>query len=746
MAEEDGAIKNQPLPDVTIGDGDAELLKIARERYEKAQKADDENREQGIEDLEFLAGDMWDENSKAERLADRRPTLTIDKISQALAQVSGDIRQNNPSIKVRPADGAATTDIAKIYTGLIRHIENKSDAGYSYESSADSAAQCGIGHFRIVTEYCDDDTFEQDIRIRFIPDAFSVSWDPHAVLPTRMDAEYCFVEETIDRTTYEARFPDAPIDNWETMVSAAGFSTWFQHETVRIAEYWTKTKEKRTLALIDRKTVDVTDYEEVDVKAYIDQIQDPETKAQLEGIEKAYLDQEENLLKATRVRVVYRNKIEMRLICGAKVLEGPFTWVGKYIPIIPVLGEVIHIKDKTIRLGMVRRAKDPQRLYNIWRSSQTEKIALEPKVPWLVTIKNITGAEDIWKQANERNIPYLPYTPDPDNGGQAPQRIAPQMGSAAMAADIQLADQDIKSATRIYDPALGNKSNETSGVAIRERKQESDIGTYIYFSNLKRSLRYAGEILVDIIPRIYDTERMLRVLNEDDTQEFVEINKTVRTKDGKQSIVVNDLSQGKYDVLVTTGPAFTTRREEAVEGMKALAQALPEKAGLFLDLIIKNLDWPGAEEIAERLRKTLPPGLIEPDPEEPPAPPPPPTPEQIEAEAKIKADAADQERKNAETQAKIAKMEAETEATQLENVQKATELALQDEAVQQIIADQVNEILSKNGLIMRQGEPVSSGPTPGLPGPEAAGAPPQDDAQGWLDFGDGVKMRPMGNA
>lgn len=689
MAKETGPIANRPLPDEEIGGENADLLRIARERYQKAIDNDQDNRDRAVEDLEFLAGDQWPDEIRRQRQDDSRPILTINRMPQFVRQVTGDIRQNRPSIKVRPGDDKADDDIAEIYAGTIRNIEYASDALIAYQTAGEGAAQCGIGHFRIVTAYSSDDSFEQDIRIEAINDHFAVTWDPHAVRKTRSDARYCFVEESVDIETFKARYPDADTSGWDFQDQGrTRLGDWLTHETVRIAEYWTVEKEQRTLALIaDGRTIDVTDMTDVDG---------------------TYIDAETGEpLTVLRTRKAWRNRVEMRIINGGEVLEGPFAWPGRYIPVVPVLGEEIHIQRKTIRHGVIQHAKDAQRMYNFWRSAQTEKIALEPKVPWLVTPSNVIGFEEIWKQANTRNLPYLPFNPDKDAPGYKPERNAPQMGSAAMANEVLTAADDMKATTGIYDAGLGAKSNETSGVAIRARQQESDISTVAYIDNLSRAITHAGRILVDLIPKIYDSERIMRILNEDESTEAVTINQMIQADDGTVR-KVNDLSLGKYDVYVTTGPSFSTKRAEAVEGMVDLVRAVPQVGEVIMDILVRNLDWPGAEEIAERLRKTLPPGLAEPREGEEPPEPPPPSPEQMAAAEAEQADmelkAGEAARKDAEAMADIAKTNAETEAKQVETAQKAMELAMQNGSLEAMIAQQVQAMLAQ----MFNGQPPAN--------------------------------------
>lgn len=665
MAE---AIKNRPLPDEKIGGDDANLLRIARERYQKAIDADRENRDAALEDLRFMAGDQWPEELRRERKEDGRPFLTINRMPQFVRQVTNDIRQNKPAIKVRPADDKADDEIADVYSGLIRNIEADSDATTAYITAAEGAAQAGIGHFRIVTEYSSDDAFEQDIRIRRIIDPFAVTWDPQAVEPTRSDARYCFVEESLDIETFKARYPKADTSGWD-FSDAQSYSyvgDWLTHETVRVAEYWTRTMEPRTLALLlDGSMVDITGIKDRD------------------GI---YDLGNGRMEPAVKTRKVWRAKVEMRIINGAEVLEGPFEWSGRYIPIVPVLGEEVHIGRETLRHGVIRHAKDPQRLYNYWRSAQTEYIALQPKSPFIVTADNIKGYENIWKQANTRNLPYLPHIPDKNNAGRAPERATPPMASQGMAQELLIAADDMKATTGIYDAALGAQSNEKSGIAIQRRQAESDISTFAYADNLSRALRHGGRILIDLIPQIYDSERVVRILNEDETVETVEINMTIRNEDGSTK-KVNDLALGKYDVIVTTGPSYATKRAEAVDAMLQLVQSVPKVGEVIMDILVKSMDWPGSDEIAKRLRKLLPPGIEEPEEGEEQRPEPPPDPELLVKSKELELKGREQDRKDIETEAKVKKMNVET-------MREALEVAMADGTLNQIINAQVEAALA----------------------------------------------------
>lgn len=555
-----------------------DVLREARARFERAWTAEREARAEALEDLKFRAGEQWPDEALQERRAAGRPILTINRMPQFVRQVTGEIRQNRPAITVRPVDSGTDPALAATMAGIVRHVEQASDAQAAYVTAAESAAVCGIGHFRIVTEYSSDDGFEQDVRIRRMRNPFAVWWDPEAQEITREDARWCFVTERIPLADFKSRFPKARTEGFEQGSREGGADRWWDGETVRVAEYWVKRPATRTLALLEGgETVDVTDMAQAARTA----------------------------LPIVRTRRAETHKVVRYLISGAEMLEGPDDWAGKYIPVVPVVGEEVHVGDRTVRHGIVRYAKDPQRLYNYWRTAAAESVALSPRAPWLVTPRQIEGQKAQWESANRGNPPYLLYSPDP--AAPPPQRIEPAYPPVALLQEAGIAADDMKAVTGIYDAGLGAQGNETSGRAILMRQREGDTGTYVYVDNLSRAIRHAGRILVDLIPRVYDTERTLRILGEDGSEDFAVINQAVPGADGP--VILNDLSAGTYDVEVSAGPGFSTRRLEAAESMMAFVQAVPQAGAVIADLIARNMDWPGAEAIAERLRRTLPPGL-----------------------------------------------------------------------------------------------------------------------------------------
>ena len=554
---------------------DDDIIKTARERMQEAYDGDYRNRERTRDDLNFLVGQgQWDEATKAAREAEGRPCLTINGLPQFVRQVTGQIRSMNPAIKVSPADGVSSAETADIYEGVIRQIEQSSDAPSVYEAAGEQAAAGGFGAFRIRADYCDGDTFDQEIMIERIHNPFSVYFDPFAREPSRCDAEYCFVTELMSRDAFQDAYPGKSVEDVQN-ASSPGLN-WFAADGVTVAEYFWIEYEEKTIWQLESGQI----------------------------VEKVPPG-----LESIRSRKVRKPKVMWAKISGKDVLEGPQEFPAQYIPVIAVTGEEIHIGDDVYRSSVIRFAKDPQRLYNLSRSAHAEVVAMQPKAPFLVTAKQISGLETFWAQANSANRPYLPY--NADEKAAAPQRVSPPVPSSGLLQEIQLAAEDMKRTTGVYDASLGNRSNETSGVAIEARKQESQNGTSIYADNVVKAVAHAGRIIVSMIPRIYDTERVIRILGDDDAEKVVAINR-IMVADG-MPYVENDMTAGKYAVRVSVGPTYSTRRQESAEGMMAFVQAVPQAAALTGDLIAKAQDWPDADKIADRLKKALPPGIVEQD-------------------------------------------------------------------------------------------------------------------------------------
>jgi len=574
----------------------ADVLARMRKRLEQSLSAYSESRDSELDDLRFMAGSpdnrwQWPQEVLATRGAvqgqtiNARPCLTINKLPQHVRQVTNDQRQNRPSGKVIPVDDKADIEVAEVFNGMVRHIEYMSDADVVYDTACDNQVTYGEGYFRILTEYCDETSFDQDLRLQRIRNSFSVYMDPHIQDPCGSDAEYCFITEDMPQSEFERLFPDAePISSIAIRgVGDEAMSQWIMEDTVRIAEYFYAVYEKATLHLYPNNQT-----------AYAGS---PEARQmEMMGV------------RPLRTREVDIRRIKWMKTNGYEILEEN-DWPGKYIS------------------GLVRNAKDAQRMYNYWVSQEAEMLALAPKAPFIGYAGQFEGYEHQWKTANVQNYPYLEVNPDVTDGQGAvlplPARAQPPLAQTGLIQAKMGASDDIKSTTGYYDSSLGETSNERSGRAILARERQGDTGSYHYIDNLARAIRYGTRQLVDLIPKIYDTQRIARIIGIDGETDTARIDPTqaepvreIRDQSGIVIAKIYNPSVGKYDVAVTTGPSYLTKRQEAMDAMGQILQANPNLWAVAGDLFVKNMDWPGAQEIAKRLQKTIEPRLLE-DEEDP---------------------------------------------------------------------------------------------------------------------------------
>lgn len=587
---------------------DSDVLSTARDRLSMAISAYSESREDELDDLRFYAGSpdnqwQWPADVLATRGAvqgqtiNARPCLTINKLPQHVHQITNDQRQNRPSVKVIPVNDDADVEVAEIYNGMIRHIEYISDADVAYDTACENQVAYGEGYIRILSEYCDEDTFDQDLRIARVRNSFSVYMDPLIQDPCGSDAKWCFITEDLSQEEYHRLFPNAsPLSTLETLgVGDQNLSQWLNTDTIRIAEYFYIEYDKHTLNLYPGN---VTAFEGT-----------PEDK-QLKAV----------YGKPKKSRQADRKKIKWCKINGYEILEEQ-EWPGKYIPVVRIIGNEYEVEGRIYISGLVRNAKDAQRMYNYWTSQEAEMLALAPKAPFIGYGGQFEGYETQWKTANTQNWPYLEVNPDVTDGQGAvlplPQRAQPPMASSGLMQAKVGASEDIKSSTGQYNASLGMTSNERSGRAILARQREGDVGTYHYQDNLARGVRHIGRQLVDLIPKYYDTQRIARIIGLDGETKMVKIDPTqqepVRKIQNQEGIVIDKIynpAVGKYDVVVATGPGYATKRQEALEAMAQLLQGNPQLWAVAGDLFVKNMDWPGAQEMAKRFAKTIDPKLM----------------------------------------------------------------------------------------------------------------------------------------
>lgn len=587
---------------MTEQDTDPDLHKEGLEAFRRAQDAEDENRDTGMKDLLFARhGEQWPDDIVSQREKEGRPCLTINKMPAFIRQVVNDARQNKPAIKVRPVDNNADKETAEVINGLIRNIEQVSSSDIAYDTAVDSAASNGFGYIRIGLDYAFEDTFDMDINIKRVVNPFNVYWDPYDESADGSDANNVFVVERIPLTEFKSKYGDKSSIDFEGEEWSDTESEWFDDDGVLVAEWWHRVEEDITIIQLSDGTVTTS----ADIEESV------ELQAMIEG----------GMITVTKERQSKRFNVTQHFMSGKEILES-VDHPGKYIPVVPVYGEEYYIKGKKYLRSLIHAAKDPQRMFNFWRTASTELVALAPRTPYIGPKKAFESDRNKWNTSNTHSHAFITY-----DGPEAPQRQPLDSGPAAGALSEALnASDDMKAIVGLHDASLGARSNETSGVAIRERQREGDVSTFHFVDNLSRSIRHVGRVIIDLIPHVYNTERIIRVLGEDGTETEVPINQQYPMQDkngqpqqqptGQQDeegndvmdavMAIHDLTVGKYDLTVSAGPSFTTRRQEAAYEMTEFVRSYPNAAPVIGGMIAKNMDWPGADEIAERLDSMIP--------------------------------------------------------------------------------------------------------------------------------------------
>ena len=566
----------------------------AKQFLKLANDADTNNRVEALEDLKFAAGDQWPVEIQNNRTLEARPCLTINKIDAYVRQVTNQQRQQRPRIKVHGMNSASDAKVAEVLTGICRHIEVNSDADHAYDNAFNYAVRCGFGYWRVKTDYVREDSFDQEIYIEPIHNPFTVYFDPNSTLPDGSDAEKCLVTQVVSKKIFEKMYPDADTGvGFSQRGTGDSNSEWIMKEDIRIAEYWYTERKNDKLCLLSDGTS----------KFRSDLPSDGELLSR--GL--VIIDERPTLKK----------QIKMIKCTAIEVLEEG-DWASKYIPIIPVYGEEFVIDNKRKKYGLVRMAKDPQRMYNFWKTSLTESIALAPKAKWLLAEGQDEGHENEWAQANIKAMPVLRYKQKDIEGVMAPTptRIQPEAPPAGIIQAAEGINSDMQAVLGIFDPnqmATGN----ISGKALNGQQQQIDLTNFHYYDNLTRSIKHTARIILDLVPKIYDQARVMRIIGDDGKPDLVEINKMQQDEQGIQKIL-NDVTVGEYDVVMDTGPGYNSKRLEAVNSMMPMLSADPNLMSVAGDLIFRNMDFPGADTIADRLAAANPLAQIDDKSEVPP--------------------------------------------------------------------------------------------------------------------------------
>lgn len=616
-----------------------DILDLAAERFKFGHRKDMTERNRAGEDLLFFwdeEGSQWDEQVRRLRENQKppRPCLTINKLPEKVDRVEGEFQQLEPSFKVRAIDSKGDIVLADIIAGMLRHIEYVSSARDVYNAAHTHVLICGRGAWRIDVVECEEDPFVKELRINPIGNVFSVVVDAEATKKDKSDMTWCFVTNIYEEKTFKAKYPGVNLSDWP---SGDQWTDWRNEKGYRVAEYWWKEEESVKIYRVERQEMGRTRTLAVETADENDIIVDEKT--------------------------VKRPKVRWCELVAGQIIDGPHDWPGKFIPIIYEIGKEINLYGESKTRGMIRYAKEPQRLYNYWSSSITEQVALAPKVPYLLTGSMIAKHQSQWDEMGWKNFNYLLYDADEANPQMTPRREAPPPLSPGMANELARQEHDISSAMGIYAPSLGDVSNERSGRAIYARQSQGSIGTFPFTKNFSTALLHSCRVLIDLIPHVYDTERIIRIIGEDEEEYQVPVNMApqnvppgmqvpeqyvARPREGITRYL-NDLSVGKYDVAVSVGPSYTTLREEALAQFTEMAKVNPQLAMVTMDLIVDNMDIPKADVFRKRVKKLIPPQVRGLEPGEQPPPPPPPPPELVVKMQELQLKQQEQHRKDMET-------------------------------------------------------------------------------------------------
>ena len=564
-------------------DGDYDpIIDEAKDFLKLCNDADTMNRQEALEDLKFVNGDQWPVELQNSRNLESRPILTINKLDGYCRQVTNQQRQQRPRIKVHGTNSQAQEKTAEVIEGMTRHIEVNSNADNAYDTAFDHAVRMGWGFWRVTTNYVSEDSFDQEIYIDAIDNPFTVYFDPNSERVDGSDAERCLITTMMSKEKFRKLYPDCDDGTSFTQRGTGDSqSEWITKEDIRIAEYFYVVRESATLYQLSDGTSKFADGSDFFKRLEL---------AKLEVVDK---------------RPSYKRTIKWKKLTAVEVIEER-DWPGTYIPVVPVYGRHVVIGDKKKKFGMVRHAKDAQRMYNFWQTTITESVALAPKAKWIMAEGQDEGHENEWAGANVKSYPLLRYKQTDIDGNQAPppQRLQPEPPPTGVMAAAQSINQDISTLMGIYDPSQQLPGN-ISGKALNGQQQQVDLTNFDFYDNLTKSIQQTGKIILDLIPHIYDSQRVMRIIGPDGKPDLVGINEPKQDEQGVWT-VMHDMSVGKYDVVMDTGPGYNSKRQEAVESMVDMLKvdpALMQQAG---DLIFRNMDFPGADIIADRLAAANP--------------------------------------------------------------------------------------------------------------------------------------------
>lgn len=565
-----------------------DVIDEARDFVRVVSDAEAENRNAGEQDLLFKAGDQWPATVRTAREAgdNPRPCLTINEIPSFINQIVNDYRQNRPDVQVHPVGSNAQPRVAEVIAGLGRHIMYASGGDMACDVALESAVDIGFGYYRLYTDYVEEDSFLQEIRFGTLANTFSVYFDPHSVALTGADAHQVVITEMVPRKEFERKYPDAEASSMSLIGSAELGPEWITEDAIQLAEYYRCEYVDDTLLMTaDGQT----------------------------GWASAMPLAALGRIPIVQQRTVQRKVIKWYLCTGVDLLDEKII-PGKWIPVLPVYGSTVLIRGKKKRFGLIRLLRDPQSMLNYWETTKTELLALQPRAPWVGPAGFMDGFEQDWKAANQSNVVALEYNYVDDLRGSpmpAPQRMPfPQPPTGIIEASAS-AQQYMQVVTGVHQPVRLTPGSSRSGASIDKEDMQGDMASYHYYANAAQTLIHAWRIMIGWIPYYYDTPRVVRILGEDGQAKSAQINQPQGMDVDGIGIVLNDLTVGDYDVVLSTGPSYQTKRESAVAAMSDLAKGWPKLLDIAGSDMVRNMDWPGADQIADKLQATEPPAPLD---------------------------------------------------------------------------------------------------------------------------------------
>jgi hypothetical protein len=599
-----GSIQNQS------SEGMREFISLAKKRFKRSAEAEIKNRMRALEAIRFIIGEQWPADLKAKRKAKKRPCLTINLLKKFVKQVVNEIRASRPSVRVSPIDDFADVDTAKIIQGLVRNIERNSMAEVAYDTAAEYAAMGGFGYLRLLTQFVDDDSFDQELAVKTIMNPFAVYGDPDGEEVDGSDWNFAFITNDVATEEYKREYPDSEMAGLADFSGIGDREYWTGQDTIRVAEYYYVEKSKTKLYRLWDGVQEIS--ADAETKQTIEQL------AASAGLPAPQVIGEREKEKRT-VRWCKINAVE--ILEGNEDKTAGKLVPGSHVPIVRVLGDAYSVDGELCLYGMTEDSHDSQRMVNYMASYLVETVALAPKAPNIIAEGQIEGHEKEWREANVEQLAALVYKEKSLEGRMVPppfRNVAePPIGALTQA--LVMFTEQIKGTLGLYGPSIGEPSGEKTGIAIRERKQQGNVATFHFGDNLGRAMHRLGKYMVEDIPAVYNRPgRIERIIGEDDTERTVTLNKpfTEETESHRKIRRLYDVGVGKYDVDVYMGPSFASKRQEAADSQLRMAQTFPQMMQYAGDIVIGNQDWSGAKDIAERIKRTIPAEIREGPPQE----------------------------------------------------------------------------------------------------------------------------------